>query len=126
MPSQWIRCGSVVFPASVDSTVNDVCAAVPRVGPSTVAATAAIAVTDTRMTAERTAPSLRSRVGLRIMSLLPTRLRAPVVDEDQAGLVVCDLAGVADEEVRCDEAFGICELARSAFDFVDADAVPQI
>src|SRR5438093_7141264 len=53
-------------------------------------------------------------------------VEAGLVDEDQAELVVRDLAGVADEEARRDEALGSCELAFSALDFADDSAMPQV
>src|SRR6266566_9039701 len=49
-----------------------------------------------------------------------------VAYEDQAELVVGDLAGVADEEVRRDQAFRPGKLAVPALDLADDAAVPQV
>ena len=47
-----------------------------------------------------------------------------VAHEDQAELVVGDLAGVADEEVRRDQAFRPGKLAVPVLDLADDAAVP--
>src|SRR5439155_12235002 len=49
-----------------------------------------------------------------------------VAHEDQAELVVGDLAGVADEKVRRDQAFRPGKLAVPALDLADDAAVPQV